>query len=121
MDAFRLHQIVLNLLSNAIKYNHQNGQINVSYKLLDDHIKIIFADTGFGIDEEEQTKIFEPFYRSPHYASLVEGTGIGLALVQKLVTELGGSIGVESSVGLGSTFWIQFPINKPLFHSTKSS
>ncbi|TWI59167.1 ATP-binding protein [Halalkalibacter nanhaiisediminis] len=121
MDAFRLNQIVLNLLSNAIKYNHQNGQISVSYKLLDDHIKIIITDTGFGIDEEEQTKIFEPFYRSPHYSSLIEGTGIGLALVQKLVTELGGSIGVESSVGLGSTFWILFPIEKPLFHSTKSS
>ncbi len=111
-DAIRLNQIILNLLSNAIKYNHLNGQISVSYKIMDDHLRIIITDTGYGIYEEEQAKIFEPFYRSPHYSSIVEGTGIGLALVQKLVAEMAGSIGVESSVGVGSSFWLQFPIEE---------
>lgn len=109
-DAVRLNQIILNLLSNAIKYNQHDGHIFINCETFLNEVTITITDTGYGIPQKEQGRIFEPFYRSADYSSLVEGTGIGLSLVQQLVTEMGGSVGLESAVGIGSTFWIRFPI-----------
>lgn len=106
----RLKQVFVNILSNGIKYNREGGSIEVTVELIDNGVvKISFADTGIGIDQNEYDAIFEPFTRL-HYAeqSEIQGAGIGLALTKFLVQEMHGEIGVESAVGKGSTFWLKF-------------
>lgn len=110
-DPVRLKQIVINLLSNAIKYNRSGGQVEIStYRISQQMIKIAVQDNGPGIPEEKQKTIFAPFERLELHKNQVEGTGIGLALVEQLTSAMGGSVGVESTPGQGSCFWITLPV-----------
>jgi PAS domain S-box-containing protein len=108
-DPVRLHQIILNLVSNAVKFTTQ-GSITVSVKLLnedEDKVDIEFAvtDTGIGIAENKIDRIFENFQQASSGTSRIYGgTGLGLAIVKQLVEPQGGSIGVQSKIGEGSTF-----------------
>ncbi|MGD8812167.1 MAG: ATP-binding protein, partial [Thioalkalispiraceae bacterium] len=104
-DKTRLKQVIINLLSNAIKYNQQNGSVFVSYDNIDEkRVKVLIRDTGKGISEAQQLKLFAPFERLGAESSSIEGTGIGLVITKTLVEHMGGEISVESIPGEGSTF-----------------
>lgn len=108
-DRTRIKQVLLNLLSNAIKYNNSGGQVILSWKKINDFVKFNVIDTGTGIPEQDLNLIFQPFYRINERTSMVEGTGIGLTLVKQLGELMKGTVGVESSLGEGSHFWIDMP------------
>lgn len=109
-DRTRLKQVLLNLLSNAVKYNRPQGVIKVTRTLQADAVQIRISDTGAGLTVEQQARLFVAFERLDADSSAIEGTGIGLALSKRLVESMGGTIGVESQPGAGSTFWISLPI-----------
>ncbi|MFC1602365.1 ATP-binding protein [Pseudomonadota bacterium] len=113
-DIKRLKQIIVNLLSNAIKYNHKGGTVTISFNSTpENYVRINISDTGIGIKPEDQTTIFEPFYRIKLKGETIEGTGIGLSVVKKLVEAMNGRIGVECEEGQGCTFWIELPQAQP--------
>jgi signal transduction histidine kinase/ActR/RegA family two-component response regulator len=110
-DRQRLKQVLLNLLSNAIKYNRSGGSIVLSCRETPGpRLRIEIADTGCGISPEGLTKIFTPFERLDADETDVGGTGLGLALSKRLTEAMGGTIGVESTVGLGSRFFIELAL-----------
>jgi len=118
-DKQSLNQILLNLLHNAVKYNKPSGLVSISAKKIisndsnNSFIRISITDTGYGITDEDITKIFIPFERIGATNSGIEGTGLGLAVVKKLVETMGGTLGVDSKPGIGSTFWIQLSADNP--------
>lgn len=106
-DAIRLKQVILNLLSNAIKYNTDGGSVLVSCARTEsDQICITVADTGDGMTAEQLQLLFEPFERLDADNKAIPGTGIGLALSKRMTEMMGGTIGVSSRKGKGSTFWL---------------
>jgi signal transduction histidine kinase len=110
-DLDRLGQVMNNLLSNAARYSAAGTEIRVSASVVGEQIEIQVVDHGTGIAAEDCERIFEKFYRGRHGATLaVRGTGLGLAVARQLVEAHGGSIGVRSRVGQGSTFWVRLPI-----------
>jgi PAS domain S-box-containing protein len=107
-DRTRLKQALINLLSNAIKYNRPEGEVAVECRLGPmDSIRIIVRDTGEGLTPEKLAQLFQPFNRLGREAGMEEGTGIGLVVTKRLVELMGGTIGAESTVGIGSVFWIE--------------
>ncbi len=107
-DQTRLKQIIINLLSNAIKYNKANGTVIVRCEVKEsDRIRIIVNDTGAGLVPDKIAQLFQPFNRLGQEASGVAGTGIGLVVTKQLVELMDGVIGVESSVDVGSQFWVE--------------
>jgi signal transduction histidine kinase len=110
-DRIRFKQSLLNLMSNAIKYNRENGRIALEcHETAGRMFHISVADTGAGIPGDRLAELFEPFTRLGAESSNIEGTGIGLTITKQLVERMGGSIGVDSEVGKGSTFWIEIPV-----------
>jgi CheY-like chemotaxis protein len=107
-DRTRAKQVLINLLSNAVKYNKAGGTVVVDYVAsTPGRIRICVEDTGEGLTAEQRTQLFQPFNRLGREASAEEGTGIGLVMTKRLVELMGGDIGVESTVGKGSVFWIE--------------
>jgi signal transduction histidine kinase/ActR/RegA family two-component response regulator len=107
-DRTRLKQIVINLVSNAIKYNKEQGTVAVDCVLrAPGWIRISISDTGAGLGPEKLAQLFQPFNRLGQEASGVAGTGIGLVVTKRLAELMGGVIGVESTVGVGSVFWCE--------------
>jgi signal transduction histidine kinase/ActR/RegA family two-component response regulator len=112
-DRQRFKQVLLNLLANAVKYTPVSGTVSVSHNASgDEKVRIMVHDTGPGIPNEKLERLFTPFERLGAEQSNVEGTGLGLALSQRLIQAMGGSIGVESTVGKGSNFWVELPRTK---------
>jgi len=107
-DRNRLRQVVVNLLSNAVKYNKESGSVWIQAKRNESGVRLHVVDTGHGINEADQNRLFEPFERLDAVTTDIEGTGIGLALSKKLIQAMGGEIGVTSTPGEGSTFWVTF-------------
>ena len=106
-DRLRLKQVLVNLLSNAIKYNRPNGSVRVLvFRTGPETVRLTVTDTGRGIVSDRLTELFIPFNRLGAEYTETEGTGIGLALSRRIVEAMNGSIGVESSFGQGSTFWV---------------
>lgn len=102
----RLSQIIINLTTNAIKFT-ETGSIRFGYEKRDnDMIYFYVTDTGCGIPEEKQEDVFGRFVK---LNSFIQGTGLGLSICQTLIQNMGGTIGVESKLGLGSTFWFTLP------------
>ena len=109
-DYYRFKQVLINLLSNAVKYNRLGGSITVTCEPSEaGRWRVAVADTGDGIAPELIDRVFVPFDRLDAEARGVEGTGIGLSLSKTFVEAMGGTIAVESSVGHGSTFWVELP------------
>jgi PAS domain S-box-containing protein len=113
-DARRLGQVLSNLVTNAIKYTDA-GQINVRFLCPDEqHWAMQVQDTGLGIAREAQTAIFEAFWQADNsIARRQGGVGLGLSIVKRLVTLMNGEIHLESSLGVGSTFTVVFPMQVP--------
>jgi PAS domain S-box-containing protein len=109
-DLSRVRQILLNLLSNAVKYNRPGGSVTLSCDAIDDFVRATVADTGMGINDEHRSEIFQPFQRLGAERTSIEGTGIGLVICKRLTEAMGGRIGFDSSVGVGSRFWIELPL-----------
>ncbi|WP_394752199.1 hybrid sensor histidine kinase/response regulator [Crenothrix sp.] len=107
-DKTRLKQVLINLLSNAIKYNRQHGSVEINcIESTTERLRISIKDTGTGLSAENMAQLFQPFNRLGQETGVEEGTGIGLVVTKKLIELMGGSIGVESTVGVGSEFWIE--------------
>ena len=108
IDPDRLAQVIGNLLSNAIKYTTE-GTVAVEAAVEEDSVAIVVRDTGIGISHDEQTRIFEPFYRSRRDTRFPQGMGLGLSIARDLVVAHGGRLEVESTPGRGSRFTIWLP------------
>lgn len=119
-DRQRLRQILLNLLSNAIKYNRAGGSVSVECTEIGSRVRFSISDTGVGISADKLPKLFTPFERLGAENSGIEGTGLGLALSRRLAELMGGSLGVESVVGKGSTFWVEVPCTTSPFQVVPS-
>jgi len=110
-DAGRLKQVVVNLLSNAIKYTPDGGSVTIRAAATPNGmLRLSVADTGPGLDEDQQALLFQSFTRIGAQSEQAEGTGIGLAICHQLVEHMAGEIGVDSVPGQGSTFWIEIPL-----------
>ncbi|NHN32559.1 ATP-binding protein [Paenibacillus agricola] len=116
-DPDRIRQILLNLVSNAIKFTEQ-GTIEVSVKLRsfsEKRQKLLFEvkDTGIGISDENRKKLFEPFYQADSsFTHKFSSTGLGLSISKRLLEIMKGKIGLESSLGVGSTFWFEIDLER---------
>lgn len=112
-DPLALESIFGNLITNAINYTQNGGNIRVVADTVGGNVRVRVIDNGFGIDDKNQKKIFERFYRIKNEKTrYITGTGLGLPIVKELVQSLGGFIEVESEAGRGSVFTVLLPVNK---------
>lgn len=110
-DADKLEKVINNLLSNAIKFTNKGDTIRISYEQREQALLIAVADTGTGIPEEDQARVFDRFFQSSYNnSSSIGGSGIGLAFSKRLIEMHYGTIRLESQVNEGSTFYISLPI-----------
>ncbi|MBG6219974.1 MULTISPECIES: response regulator [unclassified Janthinobacterium] len=122
-DRTRLKQVLLNLLSNAVKYNCEQGQIHVDCQPVDAHqLRLSVRDTGGGLSAAQLEALFQPYNRLGRDVRDEEGTGLGLVVSKRLAEAMQASIGVASTPGRGSTFWIDIascPARQPLQESAR--
>ena len=111
-DRTRVKQVMINLLSNAIKYNQSGGSVKVECTRHADRVRASVTDSGAGLNAEQMSQLFQPFNRLGQESSTEEGTGIGLVVTKQLVELMGGTIGVDSTVGVGTTFWVEFKASR---------
>ena len=110
-DRTRVKQILINLLSNAIKYNTLGGTVVVDCSTnTSGRVRVSITDTGAGLPPVQLENLFQPFNRLGRESTAEEGTGIGLVMAKRLAELMGGVIGVESTVGQGSTFWLELNV-----------
>lgn len=105
LDERRVRQLLDNLLSNAIKYTTK-GYIDITYEVNKQELKLSVTDTGCGIPKNKLSTIFDRFEKLNSFA---QGTGLGLSICKSIVESMGGIIGVDSEVGVGSKFWVSLP------------
>ena len=108
-DGQRLRQVLVNLLHNAIKYGPRGESIRIRACSDSTTVHLEVIDCGPGIPEEEQSRLFERFYRAPQAIRTAKGSGLGLTIARSIVHAHGGTIGVRSAPGLGTTFWFTLP------------
>jgi len=107
-DRTRVKQVLINLLTNAIKYNREQGTVVVACSAsTPERLRISVKDSGAGLPPEKLAQLFQPFNRLGQENGAEQGTGIGLVVTKQLIELMGGTIGVESTVGVGSEFWIE--------------
>ncbi|TCD48642.1 PAS domain-containing protein [Chlorobium sp. N1] len=109
-DENALKQVLMNLVSNAIKFTPAGGSVTIHLRSDDENGIIEVEDTGMGIPEKDQEKIFDKFFRSEHSAKNTKGTGLGLAIVRDILTSLNGSVSVSSKPDRGSIFRLNIPL-----------
>jgi len=107
-DRQRLRQAITNLVSNAIKYNRRGGLVRIhADTTTNGQVRLTVTDTGPGIPADRHGAVFAPFERLGAEQTTIEGTGVGLTLAKRVIEAMGGAIGFDSTVGLGSTFWVE--------------
>ena len=109
-DPQHLKQVLLNLLTNAIKFNRVGGTVTLTCREENGRVRLNVTDTGPGIAPEMHERLFAPFDRLDAESRGIEGNGLGLALSRGLMEAIGGSLGVDSAPGTGSTFWLELPL-----------
>ena len=112
-DELRFKQVMLNLLSNAVKSTPNGGQVAVRAVRTDHRLSVTVTDNGIGIAREDRERIFESFQQGQRGPSREEGTGLGLTLCRRIVTLMGGTMSLETEVGVGSTFGFTVPLQGP--------
>jgi signal transduction histidine kinase/ActR/RegA family two-component response regulator len=113
-DRTRLKQVLLNLLSNAVKYNREQGAVVLDCSIVSpERVRLSVQDTGLGLNSAQLASLFQPFNRLGQERGAEEGTGIGLVVTKHLVELMGGAIGVSSSAGVGTVFWIELTATQP--------
>jgi PAS domain S-box-containing protein len=121
-DRTRVKQVLINLLSNAIKYNKTGGTVAVDCSAsTPERMRIGVTDSGEGLAPDKLAQLFQPFNRLGQEANGEEGTGIGLVVCRRLIELMGGAIGVESTVGKGSMFWIELNLTAEKKHSADAA
>jgi signal transduction histidine kinase len=114
-DEQRLAQVIDNLLSNALKFTPPGGSVAVTVETKPDTVLVEVADTGFGISDEEQQRLFTRFFRTDTAMKrAIQGTGLGLSIVKAIVEGHGGTISVQSAEGEGATFRVALPTAAPI-------
>jgi signal transduction histidine kinase/ActR/RegA family two-component response regulator len=114
-DRTRLKQVLLNLLSNAVKYNREGGTVVLECAAAGPgRLRLAVVDTGMGLRPDQVAALFQPFNRLGQENGVQEGTGIGLVFTRRLVELMKGEIGVTSTPGVGSVFWIELTVSEPL-------
>ena len=111
-DELRFKQVLLNLLSNAVKFTPNGGQVAVRAVRIDERLAVTVTDNGIGIPAEYRERIFESFQQGQRGASREEGTGLGLTLCRRIVTLMGGTMSLQTEVGVGSTFGFTVPLRE---------
>lgn len=107
-DRTKLKQILINLISNAIKYNRPGGSVTIECQRNDKQwVRVSVKDSGHGLSPEKLEQLYQAYNRLGQEDGPEEGTGIGLTVTRRLIEILGGNIGVKSTVGVGSIFWIE--------------
>ncbi|MCF8253716.1 MAG: PAS domain S-box protein [Bacteroidia bacterium] len=125
-DQQRMKQILINLISNGLKYNHIGGNVCVSIEVNNENssnehfTKLKISDTGFGISNQDLERIFNPFERVSKDGMPIEGTGLGLSVVKQLIELMHGEVGVESTLNVGSTFWVKIPTSNSSLNPMES-
>ncbi|MEM1319564.1 MAG: ATP-binding protein, partial [Bacteroidota bacterium] len=109
LDIDKFEKIFFNYLSNALKFTPKKGRITIAVQRIEQRLQLSVSDTGVGIPAEDLNKIFDRFYQAAHSKGL-QGTGIGLALCKELAKVLDGEVWAESTIGTGSTFYLQLPL-----------
>jgi len=110
----RLHELIANVLDNAVKYTPKGGRVSLACEVDAEEVRVIIADTGIGIPEDDQTSIFDRFYRVDTSRSRdTGGSGLGLSIAKAVATAYSGEIEVESAPGAGSRFTITLPLAPP--------
>jgi PAS domain S-box-containing protein len=111
-DRDRLDQVLTNLISNALKYSPEGGDVIVRIRRIDQSVELAVSDQGVGIPVDEQSRLFQPFMRGGSVHSRVSGTGLGLYITSQIVERHGGTIGVKSAPGVGTTFTVRLPLKQ---------
>jgi signal transduction histidine kinase len=112
IDPDKINQVITNLLSNAIKFTQTRGKIIIKLKRISDNIVLTVEDNGSGIAEKDVPHIFDHFYMAdPARNRQQGGQGIGLAIVKTIVVAHGGSVSVDSKLGIGTIFTVKLPLN----------
>ncbi len=113
-DEMRLEQVLLNYLSNAIKYSHDTDKVYIDISLEPEgNLGVTVKDTGIGIKAQDQLRLFEKFYRVPQSSNKYQGMGMGLYICAEIIRRHGGTYGVKSELGKGSTFYFTLPLAQP--------
>ena len=108
-DRTRLAQVLMNYGSNAIKYGKKGGTVAFRVERRDRAVRVTVVDDGLGIADAHRARIFEPFHRAGQETGPIEGTGIGLAISKRLAELMGSTVGFETELGKGSSFWVEVP------------
>ena len=112
-DAGKIEQVICNLMNNAMNYSGEKKQIFIKLQHTKEGIRISVRDQGAGMDQETLSRIFDKYYRSENYKREVRGTGLGLSIVKAILRMHDYAFGVDSTVGVGSTFWFVIHPDEP--------